>query len=67
MVGGFHQERMGSIKSLICRYWKFRLEGVFGLGLEEGRDGTQFVDQIEDEENLETLRQAPTLIIGFIC
>jgi hypothetical protein len=58
---------MGSIKSLICRAWKFRLEGNFDLGLKKGRDGTQFVDHIEDEEILETLRQAPAEIKGFIC
>ena len=57
---------MGSIKSLICRAQKFRLEGIFGIGLKEGRDGTQFVDHIEDEEILETLRQASMEIKGFI-
>jgi hypothetical protein len=57
---------MGSIKSFICKAWKFRLEGNFGIGLKEGRDETQFVDHIEDEEILETFRQTPVEINGLI-
>jgi hypothetical protein len=38
------------------------LKENFGLGLKEGIEGTQFEDQIGDDEVLETLRQAPANI-----
>jgi hypothetical protein len=42
------------------------LDGNFGKGLKEGREGTQFVDHIEVVEFLETVRQAPAEMKGLI-
>jgi hypothetical protein len=42
------------------------LEGNFGIGLKEGREGTHFEDHIGAKEVLEILREALTEIKGFI-
>ena len=56
MEEAFQRGRLGLIKSLIWREGKFQLEGNFGLGLKEGMEGTQFEDQIEEDDVLETFR-----------
>jgi hypothetical protein len=65
-AGTFQLERVGSIKSRIRRALGFLLDGNFGKGLKEGREGTQFVDHIEVVEFMETVRQAPAEMKGLI-
>jgi hypothetical protein len=65
-AGTFHLERVGSIKSRIRRALRFLLNGNLGKGLKEGREGTQFVDQIDTVEFLDTVRQAPAEMRGLI-
>jgi hypothetical protein len=66
IAGALQLERVGSIKSRIRRALGFLLEGNFGKGLKDGREGTQFVVHIEAVEVLETVRQALVEIKGFI-
>jgi hypothetical protein len=66
IAGTFQLERARSIKSRIRRALGFLLEGNFGKGPKEGREGTQFVVHIEAVEVLETVRQAPVEIKGLI-
>jgi hypothetical protein len=66
MAGAFQVKRVGSIKSLMRRALQFLLEGNFGRGLKDGREGTQFDVHIEAVEVLETKRQALAEIKGLI-
>jgi hypothetical protein len=60
--------RLGSIifKSLKRKAGRFLLRGNFGSSLKDGIVGTQFKDQIEVEEVLETFRLALADINGLI-